>query len=206
MVNLHIILDIDQTLIDSMDRNNYIKMSDSLRDPNYYCSENNLVIWRRDNLEKFLNYLDKNVKYISIWTNGTKGWLHYILNNILYRYINPKRFKWLLSRDSSNEIIYNNSPILIKDLSKIIKLQNNKYLTTKNTVLIDDNLHNCLLNKNNTIPIKKFVIELEKKNPKRGEAFNFIIEILQILKKSNDVSLTLNNVYKTMSNYEKLFG
>ena len=28
MVNLHIILDIDQTLIDSMDRNNYIKMSD----------------------------------------------------------------------------------------------------------------------------------------------------------------------------------
>lgn len=201
MKNLHVILDIDQTLIDSIP-NNLIKGL-NLRVPQYYCSENNLAIWTRKNLDKFLNYLDKNVKYISIWTNGSRGWLNYIVDNILNKYINRRRFKYLLSNESSDYIMYENNHLLIKDLNK---LANKQLIDLKNTILIDDNYHNCILNKNNTIPLKKFNIKLENTELKRGDAFLYIIQVLEILKKSNNIAETLRKVYAEMNNYDNLFG
>ena len=81
MNNLHVILDIDQTMIDSMPFHSYLKNAGNMPKPDFI--ENDHAIWMRPGLPEFLKYLDKNVKYISIWTNGSDGWLNHVLNNII---------------------------------------------------------------------------------------------------------------------------
>jgi len=208
MVQLHIILDIDQTLIDSMRHDEYNGKRSNLRKPDYVCRENGLVVWERQNLRQFLNYLDKNVRYISIWTNGSRGWLDYVVNNILAKYIKKQRFLHLVSVEFSDRkmIMDLNQVILVKDINKLITRFPRKDVNKRNTVLVDDNLYNCFFNKNNTIPIRKFIIEKEKEEPKRGMALNYLMQIIKVLKNSQDVSITLNKVYGDMSNYDQLFG
>jgi hypothetical protein len=208
MVQLHIILDIDQTLIDSMQKENYNKIKSSVRKPDYYCESNGLVVWERSNLKEFLNYLDKNVRYLSIWTNGSRGWLEYVLKNILSRYINHRRFLHLVSVEFSDRKLITdlNQIVLVKDIKKLLNKFPRKNINLKNTILIDDNIYNCFYNKDNTIPLKKFLIKLERVDSKRSLAFNFLINIIEVLKKSEDVSITLNRVYGDLSGYDKLFG
>lgn len=208
MVQLHIILDIDNTLIDSLQKEVYLQNRSSLRNPDKLCELNDMCIWERPHLKEFLNYLDKNVKYISIWTNGSRGWLDYILKNVLSKYINPKRFIHLISVEFSDQKLISklNQVVLVKDINKLITKYPRKDISLKNTVLIDDNIYNCYFNKTNTIPVKKFLIKYEKTESKRNNAFIYIIEIIKILKKSQNVADTLNKVYSDMNNYEMLFG
>jgi len=208
MVQLHIILDIDQTMIDSMRQEVYEEKKMKLRKPDNFCRDNGLVVWERQHLKKFLNYLDRNVRYISIWTNGSRGWLNYVLYNILSKYIKPQRFLHLVSVDfSDKKFITNlNQVVLVKDINKLLMKFPKRDVSLKNTVLIDDNLFNCYYNKNNTLPIKKFSIELEKTELKRGMALNYLIDIIKTLKNTQDVSITLSKVYGDMDNYDKLFG
>ena len=95
---------------------------------------------------------------------------------------------------------------LVKDIQLVIKKINNPKITLKNTVLIDDNIYNCLYNKSNTLPIKKFVITKELNEPKRSESFFYIKQILEILMKTKDVRQTLTNVYSNIESYDNLFG
>ena len=205
-MDLHIILDIDQTLIDNMSLYEYEKNKDKLRKPDFI--KESMCIWTRPNLKEFLDFLNKNVKYISIWTNGTFSWLYYVLTTILSKYVSINRFLLLLSIDYSIkqpvEINGITSLIPIKNIESIINRFSNNNISLYNTVLIDDNYHNCIFNKNNTIPIKKYHVIEEIKGNRKNDLL-FIIQIIIELKKSKNVQKTLKGVYDGIADYNKLF-
>ncbi len=205
-MDLHIILDIDQTLVDNMSLYEYETNKDKLRKPDFI--KESMCIWTRPNLKEFLDFLDKNVKYISIWTNGTFSWLYYVFTTILSKYLPKKRFLLLLSVDYSiKQSIQMNgitSIIPIKNIDKMINRFPNNNISLHNTVLIDDNYHNCIFNRNNTIPIKKYYA-IEEINGIRNNDLMFIIQIIIELKKSKNVQKTLKGVYDGITDYNKLF-
>jgi len=206
-MDLHIILDIDQTLVDNMSINEYENNKNKLRKPDFI--KETMCIWTRPHLKEFIEFLDKNVKYISIWTNGSFSWLYYVLTTILSKYLPKKRFLLLLSIEYSikQEIINNGiiSMIPIKNIGEMIKRFPNNNISLYNTVLIDDNYHNCIFNRNNTIPIKKYYA-LEEIKGTRNNDLMFIIQIIIELKKSKNVQKTLNGVYDGIADYNKLFS
>ena len=205
-MDLHIILDIDQTLVDNMSMSEYESNKDKLRKPDFI--KESMCIWTRPNLREFLDFLDKNIKYISIWTNGSFSWLYYVLTTILTKYLPKKRFLLLLSVDYSiKQQITNNGMtaiIPIKNIGEMIKRFPNNNISLYNTVLIDDNYHNCIFNRNNTIPIKKYYA-LEEVKGIRNNDLIFIIQIIMELKKSKNVQKTLKGVYDGIVDYNRLF-
>ena len=205
-MDLHIILDIDQTLVDNMSMNEYENNKNKLRKPDFM--KETMCIWTRPHLKEFIEFLDKNVKYISIWTNGSFSWLYYVLTTILSKYLPKKRFLLLLSIEYSiKQEITNNgmiSMIPIKNIGEMIKRFPNNNISLYNTVLIDDNYHNCIFNRNNTIPIKKYYA-LEEMKGTRNNDLMFIIQIIIELKKSKNVQKTLNGVYDGITDYNRLF-
>lgn len=206
-MDLHIILDIDQTLVDNMSMNEYEKNRDKLRRPDFI--KETMCIWIRPHLKEFLEFLNKNVKYISIWTNGSFSWLYYVLTTILSKYIHKKRFLLSLSVEYSiKQEITNNgmtSIIPIKNIGEMIKRFPNNNTSLLNTVLIDDNYWNCIFNKYNTIPIKKYYA-LEEIKGTRNNDLLFIKQIILELKKSKNIPKTLKGVYDGMTDYNKLFS
>lgn len=206
-MDLHIILDIDQTLVDNMSMNEYENNKDKLRRPDFI--KETMCIWIRPHLKEFLEFLNKNVKYISIWTNGSFSWLYYVLTTILSKYINKKRFLLSLSVEYSiKQEITNNgmtSIIPIKNIGEMIKRFPNNNTSLLNTVLIDDNYWNCVFNKYNTIPIKKYYA-LEEIKGTRNNDLLFIKQIILELKKSKNIPKTLKGVYNGMTDYNKLFS
>lgn len=205
-MDLHIILDIDQTLVDNMSIDEYNKNQDKLRKPDFM--KETMCIWMRPHLKELIEFLDKNVKYISIWTNGSFSWLYYVLTTILSKYIPKKRFLLLLSIDYSIrkpiEINGITSLVPIKDIEVMIQRIQNNNISIYNTVLIDDNYYNCIYNRDNTIPIKKYFV-LEEVNGIRNKDLLFIKQIIMELKKSKNVQKTLKGVYNGITDYNKLF-
>jgi len=204
-MNLHIIIDIDQTMIDSMSRLEYLRFKDRIRKPDFFNESMDTCIWIRPNLPNFLKFLDKNVKNISIWTNGNREWLNFVTEYIISKIIPKNRFTLLLSIEYSSKVKINNKDfsmeIFIKDINKIINNFPNSNLSLKNTILIDDNFFNCFFNKNNSIPIKKFFILDDEKNSLFG-----VQQIIQELKKSKNVEDTLKKVYEGIGSYNALFS
>ena len=205
-MDLHIILDIDQTLVDNMSMFEYESNKDKLRMPDFI--KESMCIWTRPNLREFLDFLNKNIKYISIWTNGSFSWLYYVLTTILTKYLPKKRFLLLLSVDysikQSIEMKGMTAIIPIKNIGEMIKRFPNNNISLYNTVLIDDNYHNCIFNRNNTIPIKKYYA-LEEVKGIRNNDLIFIIQIIMELKKSKNVQKTLKGVYDGIVDYNRLF-
>lgn len=208
MNDLHVIIDIDQTILDSMNRFDYIQNRKNLREPDFYHETLDIYIWLRPHLEDFIKFLDKNVKYISIWTNGTYAWLYYVVNTILVKFVSPKRFLLLLSVDNSTPYEIRETNVIlrlyVKEINKIIDKIKNKNITLKNTVLIDDNYYNCFYNRNNTIPIKKFLAMEERIKPRQRDLL-LVKDIIIQLHSSSDVSNTLDKVYNDIKDYSKLF-
>jgi hypothetical protein len=174
----------------------------NIRPPDF--SNDNHCIWLRPKIKDFLYFLDKNVRFMSIWTNGTTGWLEHVVNNVLSKYIPRKRWYILSSLSNSTPMIIDENRVFVKEVGKIIKMYPRKEISLKNTILIDDNFYNCNFNKYNSLPIKKFLILEEYK--KKFFEFDYITEILKLLKNSNDVSITLKNVYDGIEDYKKLFS
>jgi len=200
MSELHVILDIDQTMIDNMSMSDYNKHKLNLRKPDLI--DKDMCIWMRPNLVDFLKFLDKNVKYISIWTNGSTSWLFFVVKNIISKHIPHNRFHLLLSIEHSTPFVVDNVKMHIKDTNNILQKFLHKKISLKNTLLIDDNYFNCIYNKFNSLPIKKYFIMHEEKCK---NDLQFIKQIITVLKRSNDVSKTLKNVYNGVEDYNKLF-
>jgi hypothetical protein len=77
----------------------------------------------------------------------------------------------------------------------------------KNTLLIDDNYDNCVYNRSNSLPARKFVIlkETPNQNSKDDKFLKNIMFILSELKNSQNFNKTLDKVYGNIRNFDKLF-
>lgn len=206
MKKLHIILDIDNTLIDSLSSYDYFRFKSEVRIPDAKFDEANMYIWKRPYLEEFLSYLNITASHISIWTNGTDGWLKFIFNNIIKPHLDESKITFLLSIDFSTQIQINKDNFIakvpVKEMKKIFN--NNSFgFSHNNTILIDDNFYNCWFNKYNSIPSRKYIVINE--NKKRNKDLLYIIKIIEKLKKSDNISDTLKKVYDGIDNYNDLF-
>lgn len=184
MHNALVILDIDQTLIDS-------------RNGPY----GTFIIDERPHIKEFLQYLHKNFRYIAIWTNGSDMWLKHVVANVLNKYLPQNRYLFLYSYRFSTLIDNGFEKYYFKDLYTIWNNKDVKSLgiSHKNTILIDDNKHNCMGNRINSIPIRPYTMYNKKDN-----GFTRIVNVLKELKKSRDYSATLRKVYSRL-NYDDFF-
>ena len=213
MKNALIVLDIDQTLIDTINIPSakiLLETKKITRKPSYVDKTSNNAIWERPHLKLFLEYLDKNFTYIGIWTNGTPYWLNLIVKKILTKYIPKKKLLVLYSINKSEvEYVEKNigeynfrQAIYLKKLEKIWQNVPKKYnISEKNTLLIDDNFDNCIYNKKNSLPARKYSILSEQNDTNLKN----LIYILNEIKNSNNFNNTLDKVYNNITDFKKLF-
>lgn len=204
---MFLILDIDNTLIDTLRKDRYVELKNQgviERPPDHFIE--GMVVWERTGLKNFINFLDKNIKYLGIWTNGNNFWMNFVITKILSKYISPRRFVLKYSIDKSTIQLINEQDkngnryqvkVFIKKLENIFNVS--KIFNETNSLLLDDNFYNCFFNKNNSLPIKKFSIINGEDN-----CLEKAIIIINNLKNCKNINSSLINVYKGVD-YEKLF-
>jgi len=204
---MFLILDIDNTLIDTLNKEKYFELKNQgiiKRPPDHFVE--GMVVWERTGLKNFINFLDKNIEYLGIWTNGNNFWMNFVISKILSKYISPKRFILKYSIDKSTSQLLNEQDengnhyqikVFIKNLEDIFKVS--KKFNETNTLLLDDNLYNCICNKYNSLPIKKFsIINGEDKGLEKA------MIVIKNLRRCKNINSSLIKVYEGV-NYEKLF-
>ena len=105
---MFLILDIDNTLIDTLRKEKYFELKNQgiiKRPPDHFVE--GMVVWERTGLKNFINFLDKNIEYLGIWTNGNNFWMNFVITKILSKYVSPKRFILKYSIDKSSSQIMN---------------------------------------------------------------------------------------------------
>jgi FMN phosphatase YigB (HAD superfamily) len=219
MKNALIVLDIDHTLIDTLNIPSgriLMEQKKILRKPNLIDKYSNNAIWERPHLKEFLQFLSKNFKYIGIWTNGTDYWLKLIVKKIITKYV--PRNQIIVMYSINRSIPYNisrnigayqyNQTIHLKKLETIWNNLPKRFnIDEKNTLLIDDNYDNCVYNRSNSLPARKFTIlkETPNQNSKDDRFLKNIMFILSELKNSQNFNKTLDKVYGNIRNFDKLF-
>ena len=92
---LHIVLDLDQTLISSELVNEFnIENEDKMKLFRYSTMDNYYHIFERPRLQEFLTYLFENFK-VSIWTAASKDYALFIIENIILSKGNKRRIEWI---------------------------------------------------------------------------------------------------------------
>ena len=124
----HVVLDLDQTLIQSIDVELRKKPDFEIKvDKEHY------YVYKRPGLDKFLNGLFKHSASVSVWTAATRPYCMQIIKNIF----TEKQYKKLRFIWSRNQTIHKDGFYYVKDMSKVFKKFRN--MNRKNTILIDDN-------------------------------------------------------------------
>jgi TFIIF-interacting CTD phosphatase-like protein len=142
----NIILDIDQTLIDSV----YLDIKFINQYPPSFLQLENFLIYKRPYFNEFFDYCFKKFDTVSIWTAGTKEWLDTFLTLILNQEQKNKIYKtWYREHCTIiNDIVY-------KKLDKIF-LKYSNIFNKNNTIIIDDTKSCFSFNFENGILIKKY--------------------------------------------------
>jgi hypothetical protein len=148
---MHLILDLDETCISSVDPNTLVPQHDKLENFNIFNPTTNkleYVTFKRPFLNEFLQWANQNCK-ISIWSAGEKNYVSNVVQNLF----NNNSPKLVLSRDDCNEcekITYSLKNLeWLKD--KMSELDNKEQI-----ILIDDLQDNCTSNPDDSIMIKPF--------------------------------------------------
>ncbi len=83
---LHIILDLDQTLIsaEATEEYDFEKNKDKARLYKYHNMDNYYIVFERPGLQEFLDYLFDNFN-VSVWTAATKDYALFIIKHIILR-------------------------------------------------------------------------------------------------------------------------
>ena len=133
--NIHLILDMDQTLIDADEKYN---------------------IYPRPYLKEFLNFCFEYFQSVSIWTVAGREWFDEVNTKILYPW--KFRFIWCgrhtIKYSTSFTSIMNNSNNPIKKLQKVWR--SFKDMNRENTFIVDDTPSTICKNPGNGIIIPKF--------------------------------------------------
>tara|TARA_Y100000816_G_C25849089_1_gene443575 strand:- start:55 stop:609 length:555 start_codon:yes stop_codon:yes gene_type:complete len=170
---VNIVLDLDETLVHT--NRKYIKKANL--DKNQVSTKISgftYVINKRPHLRKFIEYVFKNFKTVSIWTAADKVYALHILN-IIFTPDEINRLKFVYTRGKCSKC----KDSYVKNMNHVFN--DFKGFTKENTLLIDDNPDHFMV-KNSIyyiLPIKKF--DLKKQNNIDSELY----KIMRIMNKSN---------------------
>ena len=145
---MHIILDIDQTLIYTVMKDEIMGLNRNINNLPYHENEH-FITFERPYLQDFLDFLFSNFE-VSIWTHGEEGYAEWVLSKILQ----GRKVKYLFHRDHCNLSyeLYGN----LKDLRMLwdnMKLDFNP----SQTILIDDLESNCSHQPDKCIQVIPFI-------------------------------------------------
>lgn len=162
----HIVLDIDQTLIDHR-----------LDEPHesydhVHCDQSTLdtiYIYKRPYMDKFIKFCFHQFETVSLWTAGCQGWLNMFLKHVVDQQYSDK-FLFTYSHDRCKTVniytgCYSSKTYHTKQLRKIWNTgkAKNAGITKYNLLMVDDTPQNYGYNYGNGIPIKPFdVDDMEK--------------------------------------------
>jgi hypothetical protein len=147
---LHVVLDMDGTLID----NGYI----NTKCPDMVCNYG--YGYFRPGLKEFLTKCFDTFASVSIWTAASDDWLQLFFKSIGKDLSNKFLFKWSFSRCSTKDYGDGFGPLYIKKLRKMWKtdMANNCNMTKDNTIIVDDTKEICQENYGNAIYIKSWIL------------------------------------------------
>src|SRR5579872_1645474 len=152
----NIILDLDNTLICSLDMKHEInKIPQDIREKFHSINMDNYYqVFERPYLQDFLTYLFDNFN-VSIFTAADKDYALFVIDNIILRNKSRKLDYIMFNFHVQLSEIYFSS---IKDLSLLWNIFRLPKYNRDNTIIIDDLPEVYNANPNNAIQIKKFDI------------------------------------------------
>lgn len=159
---MNVVLDLDNTLLNSIEREEFDKLSDEKQEHLLESFEHvymgrDYVIFLRPGLQDFLDYLFKNFN-VSVWTAASKDYMAFILKHIIIK--KPNRKLDIVLYDKSCDFSRKNFSV-VKDLRYLWQLLKFPGYRKDNTFLIDDLKEIYENDKSRVINIKSF--EVEKK-------------------------------------------
>ena len=155
--DINIVLDLDNTLIYSIESNKVKKDDPKFKCISNYSSEkmdDDYIVCERPNLQAFLNWLFKNFN-VMIWSAASPDYVDFITQNIVNK--NPShRIEHIFNSNQCDESQkhYNGDT---KNLNLLWDHYDFDGYGPYNTLIIDDMGHVCKSQPKNSIRIKKFI-------------------------------------------------
>jgi len=157
MSKINIYLDLDETLIYSIDISRKRSLPNSIEDFKYHNFENHYMILERPHLQPFLDWLFENFS-VSVWSAASPDYVKYIVDNVImgHNYKNRKLQRVLNSDNcDKSQLLYGEDSLKkLAMLWEYYKLPNH---TADNTILLDDLCLNIRSQPENSLRIKKFL-------------------------------------------------
>ena len=163
--NIHLILDIDCTLLfASHTKNDNFKYIPIYFDKRSLKKKKaSLYVYLRPDLQHFLSYCFNNFKSVSLWSLGHKSYVK-LIAHLLYSIYDIPKFKTVLSRSDYSFDYLEYCPInkiwqpRIDMLSKNLQylFNDNNDFNQKNTLFVEDTIVTHINNFKNLIQIRRF--------------------------------------------------
>lgn len=158
----HIILDIDNTLIEAcMGDYSNIAERKLLPDKVVEILGARWSIWYRPYLRYFLECLrtSKIISTVSFFSMGTKPYCETIINELVPQKRRSERFPYrIFTREDAEEMVVDDRSVYIKNVGRVFWENNDVGADITNTLIIDDNLVPHLMHPFNVIRVKPFSI------------------------------------------------
>lgn len=157
MSKINIYLDLDETLIYSIDISRKKALPSTIDHFTYHNFENHYVILERPNLQPFLDWLFENFS-VSVWSAASPDYVKYIVDHVIVGNKYKKRkLQRVLNSDNcdKSQLLYGEDALKkLAMLWEYYKLPNH---TVDNTILLDDLCLNIRAQPENSLRIKKFI-------------------------------------------------
>merc|ERR1719223_1245962 len=158
-----IVLDLDDTLIDSMPAALSAQIGLDLRPA--HTDEDGDSIFPRPGLAEFLDFCFERFAGVAIWTSAGREWAHTNVQHVLGA-SRPWAFVWTGDRDSVRRctrvkagiVDLHDSAVKVKPLRKVWQssARRGQGFTRQSTVIIEDTVSNCRSNYGNAIFVPPF--------------------------------------------------
>lgn len=167
---MNIFLDLDETIISSVDNDEYIENKEKLDKLNLHSKkldeegENfEYNVYGRPHLQTFLEFIFKNFN-VSVWTAASKNYALFIIEKFILNDKERKLDYIFFDYHCSLSQQFKDDENKIKSLDILSNDFNIEKITLNNTVIIDDNPKVFKNQPNNCIKIKPFDV-IKNKNP-----------------------------------------
>ncbi len=155
----NVILDLDNTILHSVDYDSYKSEEKSSIHPSFinsspYFMGTDFVVFKRPYLDQFLDYLFANFN-VSVWTAASKNYAMDIINNIILKPNKSRQLDYVFFSYHGNlsNNLYNKNKKDLRLLFDTFKIPNyNKF----NTFIIDDYDHINTIQPYNSVLVPEF--------------------------------------------------
>lgn len=150
---INVILDLDNTVIFSIEHSKYPKRKSILHEKPHYFMDNDYVIYERPDLQDFLDWLHQHFN-VMIWSAASPEYVEFIVENILQR--GNRKYEYVLTSNNCEDCQDYFGEDQFKNLRYLWDIHDLPGYGPFNTLIIDDLRIVSKTQPNNSIQIKSF--------------------------------------------------